>query len=275
MIYCIWYPSGGFGHFVNAIISSYGRDFSKLDNNQLKFSSTGDIHQYILAAPKYLHDPENYQFDFDESKNYTVLIDNGINNQNDKFKNVFPHAKVIKICYSDHSWPIVARTMIEKAMQVNFDLEISIDKECWPDYSQWAYREKYFLFLRDHELRSAWKSNHTDINLHVDDLLDYLEFYNKIQQIGEINPFEDDWNNWRVANKSYIDPISIANDVMKSIRTRQSLPIDTITDIWTQSVVYSYIWLEYNFEVPHNDYSEWFTNTTDIVRMLKNYNIIR
>lgn len=274
MIYCVWYPSGGFGHFVNAIISLYGENFIKLDNSKLKFSSTGDSHQYALAAPKYLHDPEEYHFDFDQNKNYTVLIDNGIQNQTDKFKNVFPQAKVIKICYSDYSWPIVARTMIEKAMLVNFDSEVQLDQEGWIDNSPWAFREKYFLFLRDHELRYAWRPNDTDINLHVDDLLNYPQFYNKIRELFEIDSFDDDWNSWRAANKKYIDPVSIATDVMKSIKSQQSLPLDTVTDTWTQSVVYYYIWLQYNFEVPHNDYSDWFTNTTDIVRMLEQHKII-
>jgi len=273
MIYCVWYPSGGFGHFVSATISLYGKNFVKKDNDKLYFSSTGDSHQYALAAPKYFHDPKDYQFDFDQNKNYTVLIDNGIQNQTDKFKNVFPHAQVIKICYSDLSWPIVARTMIEKAMQVDFDLEVPLDQTGWADNGQWAFREKYFLFLRDHELRHAWRPNITDINLHVDDLLDYPRFYNKIQELFEIDSFEHDWHAWRAANKKYIDPVSIANNIVTSIKSRRSLPVDTITDTWTQSVVYYYIWLQYNFEVPHNDYSDWFTNTTDIVRMLEQHKI--
>lgn len=275
MIYCIWYPSGGFGHFVNAIISSYGKNFAKADNVDLKFSPNGDSHQYALAAPKYknFYNPDDYQFDFDSNKNYTVLVDNGIQNQTDNFKNAFPQANIIKICYSDHSWPIVARTMIEKAMAVNFDSEVILNEGCWPVEDQWAYREKYFLFLRDHTLRHAWKPDDTTINLQVDQLLEYPQFYHKIQTLFEIDPFEDDWTAWRVANKQYIDPVSIANDVIKSIVNQQSLPLDTITDVWTQSVIYYYIWLQYNFEVPHNDYSEWFTNTSEIVIMLKHYKI--
>lgn len=274
MIYCIWYPSGGFGHFVNAIISLYGNNFAKVHNDELTFSATGDSHQYDLAAPKYLHDPDDYQFAFDQTKNYTVLIDNGINNQTDKFKSFFPQATTIKICYSDCSWPIIARTMIEKAMAVSLESQIELDSDCWTEHDPWAYREKYFLFLRDHDLRLAWRPNSTDIHLHVDDLLDYDQFRSKLQTLFEIDSFEADWRAWYNANKKYTDPISIADSVIKSIQAQQSLPLDTITDTWTQAVIYYYIWLQYNFEVPHNDYSEWFTNTTDIVRMLKHYKII-
>jgi len=93
MIYCVWYPAGGFGHFINAIISLYGKNFAKSHSADLNFSPTGDSHQYALAAPKYLHDPDNYQFEFDQNKNYIVLIDNGINNHSDRFRSFFPEAK--------------------------------------------------------------------------------------------------------------------------------------------------------------------------------------
>ena len=273
MIYCIWYPSGGFGHFVNAIISLHGKNFARADD-KLNFSPTGDSHQHALAVPKYFHDPKKYQFDFDQNKNYTVLIDNGINNQTDRFKSVFTDATTIKICYSDLSWPIVAKTMIEKAMAVSFQSQVDLDSDGWNGHDQWAYREKYFLFLRDHELRYAWKPDGTNIHLYVDDLLDYYQLHSKLQTLFDVESFEDDWRTWCNANKKYIDPISIASGVIKSIQTQQSLPLDTITDTWTQAIIYYYIWLQYSFEVPHNNYSEWFTNTTDIARMLKHYKII-
>jgi hypothetical protein len=38
-----------------------------------------------------------------------------------------------------------------------------------------------------------------------------------------------------------------------------------ITDIWTQAVVYYYIWLEFGIEVPHNDFANFFTNTDQII----------
>jgi len=274
MIYCIWYPSGGFGYFVNAIVSLYGKNFAKADHGELNFSATGDSHQYTLAAPKYLHDQDDYDFCFDQNKNYTVLIDNGINNETDRFKSFFFQATTIKICYSDHSWPIVAKTMIEKAMAVSMESQVDIDSNLWPDTDPWAYREKYFLFLRDHELRYAWNPDSTGINLHVDDLLDYHHLHSKLQTLFEIESFKHDWHAWRDANKKYIDPISIADGVIKAIQSQQSLPLDNIIDTWTQSVIYYYIWLQYDFEVPHNDYSEWFTNTTDIVKMLKHHKII-
>ena len=102
MIYCVWYPSGGFGHYINAVLSIYGQGF-KRPENQLAFSDTGDSHSLNLIAPKYYHDPISYQYNFDPSLNYSVLIDNGINNEGRKFKFFFQEQKLLK--YATATFP--------------------------------------------------------------------------------------------------------------------------------------------------------------------------
>ena len=57
--------------------------------------------------------------------------------------------------------------------------------------------------------------------------------------------------------------------VLSCVITKQSDDLTHITDIWSQAVIYYYIWLKYNVEVPHNDYANWFTNTKEIVTMLR------
>lgn len=144
MIYCIWYPSGGFGHYINAIVSLHGKNFCRPKSN-LIFSDVGDSHHLDLIAPKYFKDPDVYQVNFDSTLNYSVLIDNGINNEGKRFKNFFPeNTTVIKIGYDNWSWPIVARTMIVKALQSSFEAEVNISPEQWNTNDAWALREKYF-----------------------------------------------------------------------------------------------------------------------------------
>lgn len=104
MIYCVWYPGSGFGHFVNAVLSLYGKNFIR-PNNTLEFSKTGDSHSLELVAPKYWHDPEKYEFNFLDNVNYSVLVDNGNDNEGCDFLKTFPTAKIIKLCYTDQSWP--------------------------------------------------------------------------------------------------------------------------------------------------------------------------
>ena len=255
------------------MISLYGSGFARPTTTKLNFSSTGNSHAFELIAPKYFND-EEYSFIPVTNEKYTVLIDNGINNQSNKFKSVFPNATIIKICYTDYSWPIIARTMIKKAMNVEFESEINLASGGWQTSDDWALREKYFLFLRDHNLRTWWKADHNCLNLHIEDLLQYQQLVNQLEKFGiDMDCFRSDWQQWRAANKTYIDHIDLAQNIIKSVKLKKRENINHITDIWTQSVIYYFIWLTYNFEVPHNDYSIWFTNTNDIVIMLNNYGV--
>lgn len=275
MIYCVWYPSGGFGHFVNAILTLHGDNFVR-PKKSLEFSSTGDSHSLDLVVPKYLHECWPGGIEFLNNKNYCVLIDNGIDNQSGDFKTTFPDATVIKVCYSTNSWPVVARTMIEKAMNSNLEEQLPVDQ--WNTTEPWAQREKYFLYLRDHPLRHAWQPKSKiimeDNELDVGELYeDYDWCRSSINGIVKTEDFYDLWKEWRKANAKYVDPVKIADNIVSCILTNQHEDLTHISDIWTQAVVYYYIWVKYNIEVPHNDYSNWFTNTIDIVKMLKEHGV--
>ena len=138
MIYCVWYPSGGFGHFVNAVLTLHGDNFVR-PKNQLTFSKNGNSHYLDLVTPKYLHDCWPSGIEFLDHNNYCVLVDNGINNESEQFKSIFSNSKIIKICYSDYSWPVVARTMIEKAMHSS--IEVQLPTTDWNNDAPWAQRE--------------------------------------------------------------------------------------------------------------------------------------
>lgn len=275
MIYCVWYPSGGFGHFVNAVLTLRGKNFAR-PIGSLTFSPTGNSHSLDLVVPKYLHECWPGGIEFLDNKNYCVLIDNGINNESTIFKSTFPNSTVVKICYGNYSWPVVARTMIEKAMVSSIEKELPVSQ--WNTDEPWAKREKYFLYLRDHELRNAWRhGNDLEISnneLDVGDLYeDYDYCYTMINAVAETEDFYDLWKDWRLVNAKYIDPVKTANEVLSLVLTKQSEDLTHITDIWTQAVIYYYIWLRYAVEVPHNDYSNWFTNTNDIVTMLTKHGV--
>jgi hypothetical protein len=268
----VWYPSGGFGHFINAILSLHGKNFVR-PKKQLKFSNNGNSHDLDLVVPKYSHNRWPYEFKFDENKNYSVLIDNGINNESEQFKSVFPTARTIKICYTDYTWPIVAQTMIDKAMNSALECELPID--VWNTQDLWARREKYFLFLRDHPLRSAWRPNSIDFALKIDDMIEYTDLLTAIESYGiELESFDDIWKQWKVTNQKYIAPIHDAKIIIDGVKNNVSLDLRHITDVWNQAVIYYYIWLEFGIEVLHNDYSNWCTNTQEIVTMLNKHGVL-
>jgi hypothetical protein len=266
MIYCVWYPSGGFGHFINAILTLRGQGFVRPKKN-LEFSSNGNSHNLDLVIPKYAKDCWPGGIEFLNDKNYCVLIDNGIDHESDKFKSTFPNSKIIKICYTDYTWPVVARTMIEKAMNSSIEEQLPVNN--WSTDAPWAQREKYFLFLRDHNFRHAWRSvDENDID--IDDLYDdYEVFVNILNSITKIEWCEDLWNEWRIANAKYTDPVVTARKIIDYVSVGWSYDLSDTTDIWTQSVVYYYIWLRFGIEVPHNDFANFFSNTEEIIKLIK------
>jgi hypothetical protein len=263
MIYCVWYPSGGFGHFINAVLSLYGGNFAR-PKGALTFSQSGDSHSIDLTVPAYRFDQwPGAQFDSDI--NYSVLIDNGIDNSSEQFRTVFPDSQVIQVCYTDCSWPVVARAMIEKAMSSSINEQLP----SW-DVADWAVREKYFLFLRDHELRSAWRPNTNNFTVYVDNLFEYREFHNTLESCGiQLKEFEQAWDTWRLANSRYIDPVQTAQGVIDKITQQVYQDLTTMTDTWTQAVVYYFIWLKFGVEVPHNDYADFFKDTDEIQTWLR------
>lgn len=263
MIYCVWYPSGGFGHYINAILSVYGDNFAR-PKSVPKFSKNGNNHALDLIAPAYRHDPVTYNFDFDSKLNYSVLIDNGINNESQQFQKFFPGAKIIKLCYSDFSWPVVANTMIVKAMNQNIKSELPVDNKSWQTVEPWAQREKYFLFLKDHSLRRAWKPDTISSAVMIEDLLDYQVLRDRLGI--ELGDFKNFWFQWQDANKSYFAPVLTAQKILQG-------HFEPVTDIWTQAVVYYQIWCQFGVEVPHNDYSNWFESYDDIVKMLNKHEV--
>lgn len=252
MIFCVWYPSGGFGHFVNSILNLYGQGFAR-PKKQLEFSPDGNSHALDYVAPAYQHDQTEYHFDFDPRFNYSVIVDNGINNESTKFLEHFPKAKIVKLCLSDRSWPIVCHTMIHKAMRSNFGSELAVDLDRWDTQDAWAQREKYFLFLRDHPIRQRWRPSSFSVNLLIEDLWSYDLLIRKLESTGiTLEDFSQIHTEWRTANQLYFDPILTAERFLDGQVDRPVL------DIWTQAVIYYQIWCRYGIEVPHNDFADFF-----------------
>lgn len=269
MIVCIWYPSGGFGHFLNAVFTLHGKDFPG-STDKIAFGVAGDSHAFPLVVPKYLGSPTYTLPDLDPSLNYPVLIDTGINNESTHYRKIFPGAPTIKVCYDDYTWPIISRTMIEKAMSQHFSYEVSVNLEDWPTKESWAIREKYFLFLRDHPLRHRWKPDQSCHNLQIAQLIDYGSLLEFLAAFGVQDTFRPEWQQCMDANHVYINPVQQARWVMDNISNDTDL---SIKNTWTQSVINYYIWLRYGIEVPANDYADWFTNTKQIANMLEDHGI--
>jgi len=157
--------------------------------------------------------------------------------------------------------------MIEKTMKSSIDKQLPTDN--WDTSAPWAQREKYFLFLRDHDLRHAWRST-DDSALYIEELYEnYDEFFNIVNSFVKIEQCEDLWMQWRKSNAVYIDPVVIAKNIVGDVLAKWSTDLTHIKDVWTQAVVYYYIWLKFGIEVPHNDFADFFSNTKQIIELVE------
>jgi hypothetical protein len=222
------------------------------------------------VAPKFLHNPKNYLFDFEHTELiYSVLIDNGIDDEGAEFFKIFPNAKVIKICYSDQTWPVVASAMIHKAMHSTLDYELSIDPTNWQTTEVWAQREKYFLFLKEHHYRDRWREHPGCHNIFIEDFFNYDRMSCVFDTAGiKLTNFSDLWQQWWDSNQTYIKPLKNAQDIMTALDHHQHIDLDHCSDLWTQAIVNYLIWTKHNYIVPANDYSNWFANTGQILSLL-------
>jgi hypothetical protein len=159
--------------------------------------------------------------------------------------------------------------MIDKAMRSSIETEVAVNPGLWTSEESWAQREKYFLFLRDHTLRTAWRTESAIDCISIDSLLDYPRLKHAIECIGiELSEFNDLWREWYACNEKYFVPISIAEQILDKIKHRQSFDLTHIVDVWTQAVIYYFIWIEFGKEVPHNDFKNFFNNVDQITQWL-------
>jgi hypothetical protein len=267
MIYCVWYPSGGFGHFVNAILSLYGKNFVRPVNQIATFSQTGDLHSLEPVPPIYFDERVYPEFTFDLLKNYSVLIDNGINNNGKNFLNTFPSSKIIKLCYDDISWPIVANTSIIKAKRSSLEKELPLD-ESWPTQESWAIREKYSLYLKEHYLRNLWTTDDQTYNLDVFTLVSYHELKDFFNNFVELTDFKEFHNQWLQHNYKYFFPVIESLKIIDAVTSGQHMDVTHVSSIWDQAVVNYFLNLKFDIEIPVNDFSDWFKNTKQIYDLL-------
>jgi hypothetical protein len=266
MIYCIWYPSGGFGHYINAVISLHGENFVRPANKNLKFSPLGNSHDLELSVRKW-HFSYDYNFTVPaSSKHYSVLVDTGISHDNNtKFINDFNNPYIIKVCYTDWSWAIMLQTSIIKGIKEDFDTHLGIDHLNF----DWEKREQIFLALLNSPIRNKWRDNIHGKTLLIDDLLDYNVFKSKLLSFGiKTDDFYQLWESWYQVNYNYFSGYLNSKKVLDAIKNKTNMSLDMFTSITDQAILYYFIWLEYNLEVPHNTFSNFFEDTNQITKWI-------
>lgn len=287
-VVAIQYPSGGFGHTIHVILTMFGKNFAGAPRDYA-FGVGGDSHRFPILLPK-IYNVAKYKAalfyqaleKIDDNKNVTVLIDSGITDDTLDFKRLIPCDFTIRICYDHWTWPLLAKMFYTRCMSA-VDLKkhtlidfISPDEMQWAGSTSenWAVTEKYFLYLRDHHFRQCWRPADGCVTLPIEKILNYDSLYNTLNHWFEVSEFEDFYKKWHNVNNEHFSFYFDCLEIMDCIESNKSKDLTGIDDLFARAVVYYYIWIKYNFEIPHNTYSNWFTNTTDIVKMLADHGVI-
>ena len=125
----IHYPSGGFGNFINVLISMC---FDAIDTPEkdFKFSADGNSHDFPKST--WCHYEDNIRLLRDD----ILLVDSGI--ERDYIEPIiekFPNSPIIRMCIDEKSKSIVTQTCRYKAERSQFVL----------DGEWWEQREQYTL----------------------------------------------------------------------------------------------------------------------------------
>lgn len=277
----IQFPQGGFGHFTHLILSQFGKDFHCSDDakNYQNSESQENCHDFPLWLPKYKntdsYDSNDYKQKLSvlKEKFVTAVVSSGWHNDSQEFELVLHPAVKIRIGYDDWSWPLAVKVFYERHQKLyskfsqnhTYDLILNSHEE------DWHKREQLFLFLRDHSHRGKWRPLPNTLNISLIDYLVYNNLHSALNTQFQVDHFESVYESWFKQNSHYFDSYIQAWFVMNNLHNNTD--ISGITDVFTQATIYYYIWLKYNLEVPHNDYSSWFTNTKEIVKMLQEHRV--
>jgi len=280
------YPSGGYGYYLTRLINGFITNVVKTSDDFL-FDSVGTSHQLPLVAGCIHFDQtktligisDKYHYDIDQQKYILIPYCTGIQSDNvTELTNTFTNAKVIRLYYKDDTWPLVFQNCIIKAAQKTLENAVEFNDVAFGSSDDWARRENFFLLLKNHHFRhmwnECWSSQFLNINI-VDLLTDPENCLRSIAKfingtIVDLDLLPSRHQQFLDSNLNTVRHMEIL-DIVKNLKLNQNLK--HIDHLYQQAVLNFYLQLKYNFEVPSNDHSDWFTNTTDIVKMLEDHNI--
>jgi hypothetical protein len=246
------------------MLDRFGHGFQRPNDLGVGFSVNGNSHDMQKTVPPYRRGTMP-DYTFDPALNYSVLIDNGIDYEHTEFLTKFNNCHVLKTCYNSKSWPVIAYTLIAKAMESDLQKELPVDQEHWPTDEDWAVREKYFLYLTEHEYKDLWRADDQFSSIDIASLWDYQVLVDQLTSANiKLEDFAEHHQDWQALNDKYFRPIHQAQTIIDLVKQKTHQDISHITDLWNQAVVNYYIWLEYNIVVPANTYANWFSNTKEI-----------
>jgi hypothetical protein len=280
------YPSGGYGYYLTRLINAFITNVVKTSDD-FSFDSVGTSHQLPLVAGDVHFDQnknlisisDEYQVEIAQKKYILIPYCTGIQSDDvTSLTNAFPNAKIIRLYYEDDTWPLVFQNCITKAALETLETAVEFDHTVFGSSDDWAKRENFYLLLKNHHFRHMWNQCDSTrfLNINILDLLTKPE--NCLRSIAnyihgtviDLDALQTRHQQFLDSNSNTVRHLEILH-IVKNLKLTQSLK--HIDHLYQQAVLNFYLQLRYKFEVLPNDYSDWFTNTTDIVKMLEDHNI--
>lgn len=276
----VHYPSGGFGHFLNGLLTTCTDGIFFRPSNNVTFSSSGDSHALELSVAKWMGYAEDFEFvvsDWATESDlcHILLVDSFIENDDPTIlRQRFPGNQVIRLCIDYRAVPIVHQTCEFKAM----------GKTPEDDYSalpDWEHREMITLryhYADQHDdfyLRKFSPINdEKTLNLPIswiaynfDQLIEHLQKFLNVTFDG--NRVAELYQTFLKANEKYFTGPVWAERILHSLRSGTNIDLSECTSLFDQGYVNYRIEREFNLsEIPPYTYKDWFTDTNSIRRML-------
>jgi hypothetical protein len=280
------YPSGGYGYYLTRLINQFVTNVVQTPDAFL-FDDLGTSHDLPLVVGDIHHEQNRvlhmadsmYWSDIKKQKYILVPYCPGIpNDTTDNLKSNYPNAKVIRLCYQDNTWPLVFQNCIVKAARGTTESDVDFDAKKFGVSDNWACRENFSLLFEYHHYRIMWKEHVHDnwLNIDISELitnpqncLERVENFIDGSMI-DLNQLPSKHRQFLDANPNTVQHLEILN-IVKTLTVDQDLA--HINQLYHQAVLNFYVQLEFNFVIPANDYANWFTNTKEIVTMLKDHGV--
>lgn len=276
----IHYPSGGFGHYMNALLTTCSHEFH-VPSADVEFSSSGDSHAFELNAAKWTRDLETYVFEPAEwaqgsHKRHIVLVDLGIDNDSHStVRTRFPNNQLIRMCIDRDARSIVNQTCRFKAeRQEEFDFLADNDWERREEVSKMYH---YCDSNPDYYLNNFQPVVNDDLVLNLP--ISWL-FFNFEPLLKRIESFLDIYihrekanalhQQFMQGNSRYAQAVVWSRTVMNSLNSGGNTSLDSCSNLHDQGFI-NYV-LEQHYElkeIPPWDYRDWFKNTEQIAQAIE------
>jgi hypothetical protein len=275
----IHYPSGGFGHFLYAVLTICGSQFHAWDD-KIEFSDTGDSHKVRLNSKVWFHMSPDYQFSVEDwadtdEKRHIVLIDSGINlDEYQVVRNRFPNNQMIRMCIDPVAVPIVRQTCLYKAeRKIEFEFKSKLDWEQREEISlsYWHALSQPDFYLNN--FKPVYDQN--VLNIPISWLV--FQFDLVIDQLNHSLGLELDRNKARelhaefmLHNEKYTRSTTLWRDISAALD--QNINLELPDNISLHDQGYINFMLEVNYELEEIsawDYRDWFRSTSEIAQAIK------